>query len=146
MTKNSLWKWRQRAPKLWTWLRTDATARQIGFHHNRFQCGAVVNAINWDGSMRWRHNRCFDVLLTVHFSTFISVFNQLDAQNLFYNKFYFMPLHVSSIKQILCIKLVKYWDKLTNVFCLNYGRGEVKIKGINCQYLDLFITILGEIF
>jgi len=28
--------------------------------------------------------------------TFISVFNQLDAQNLFHNKFYFMPLHVSS--------------------------------------------------
>ena len=27
---------------------------------------------------------------------FISVFNQLDAQNLFHNKFYFMPLHVSS--------------------------------------------------
>ena len=26
----------------------------------------------------------------------ISVFNQLDAQNLFHNKFYFMPLHVSS--------------------------------------------------
>ena len=26
---------------------------------------------------------------------FISVFNQLDAQNLFHNKFYFMPLHVS---------------------------------------------------
>ena len=25
-----------------------------------------------------------------------SVFNQLDGQNLFYNKFYFMPLHVSS--------------------------------------------------
>ena len=38
----------------------------------------------------------FDVLLTVHFSIFISVFNQLDAQNLFHNKFYFMPLHVSS--------------------------------------------------
>jgi len=33
----------------------------------------------------------FDVLLTVHLSIFISVFNQLDAQN----KFYFMPLHVS---------------------------------------------------
>jgi len=28
---------------------------------------------------------------------FISVFNQLDAQNLFHNKFYFMPVHVSSI-------------------------------------------------
>jgi len=26
---------------------------------------------------------------------FISVFNQLDAQNLFHSKFYFMPLHVS---------------------------------------------------
>jgi len=38
----------------------------------------------------------FDVLLTVHLSIFISVFNQLDTQNLFHNKFYFMPLHVSS--------------------------------------------------
>ena len=38
----------------------------------------------------------FDVLLTVHLSIFISVFNQLDAQNLFHSKFYFMPLHVSS--------------------------------------------------
>ena len=33
----------------------------------------------------------------MHLSIFISVFNQLDAQNLFHNKFYFMPLHVSSI-------------------------------------------------
>ena len=39
----------------------------------------------------------FDVLLAVlHLSVFISVFNQLDAQNLFDNKFYFMPVHVSS--------------------------------------------------
>jgi len=39
----------------------------------------------------------FDVLLTVlHLSIFISVINQLDAQNLFHNKFYFVPLHVSS--------------------------------------------------
>jgi len=38
----------------------------------------------------------FDVLLTVHLSIFISVFNQLDTQNVFHNKFYFMPLHVSS--------------------------------------------------
>jgi len=29
-------------------------------------------------------------------SLFISVFNQLDAQNLFHNKFYFMPLRASS--------------------------------------------------
>ena len=27
---------------------------------------------------------------------FISVFDQLDAQNLFHNEFYLMPLHVSS--------------------------------------------------
>jgi hypothetical protein len=38
----------------------------------------------------------FDVFLTVHLSIFISVFYQLDVQNLFYNKFYFMLLHVSS--------------------------------------------------
>ena len=30
---------------------------------------------------------CFDVLLTVHLRIFILVINQLDAQNLFYNKF-----------------------------------------------------------
>jgi len=34
--------------------------------------------------------------MTVHLSIFISGFNQLDAQNLFHSKFYFMPLHVSS--------------------------------------------------
>jgi len=38
----------------------------------------------------------FDVLLTVHLSIFISLFNQLDAQSLSHSKFYFMPLHVSS--------------------------------------------------
>ena len=32
-------------------------------------------------------NLNFDVLLTVHLSIFISVFNQLDAQNLLWNKF-----------------------------------------------------------
>ena len=70
----------------------------------------------------------FDVLLTVHLSIFISVFNQLDEQNLFHNKFYFMPLHVSStvvliirrsklhytasgiitLKQVSGLKLLKY--------------------------------------
>jgi len=38
----------------------------------------------------------FDVLLTVHLSIFVSLSNQLDAQNLFHNKFYFTPLHVSN--------------------------------------------------
>ena len=41
-------------------------------------------------------NLNFCVLLTVQLSIFVLIFNQLDAQNLFYNKFYFMPLHVSS--------------------------------------------------
>ena len=99
----------------------------------------------------------------MHLSIFISVFNQLDAQNLFHNKFYFMPLHVSStcahhqevkialhtlwyhhtyrcddtstcarnmyrheikliVKQILCINLVKSWDKLSYICCKNYLR------------------------
>ena len=30
------------------------------------------------------------------YKKFISVFNQLDVKILFHNKFYFMPLHVSS--------------------------------------------------
>jgi len=43
---------------------------------------------------------------------FISVFNQLDAQNLFYNNFYFMPLHVSSTRahhQEIEIALNSFW-------------------------------------
>ena len=83
------------------------------------------------------------VCLWLYLRIFISVFNQLDAQNLFHNKFYFIPLHVSStfthhqevkivlhslwyhqtcintpvgvMIQILCIKLVKYWDKNTEM-------------------------------
>jgi len=65
-----------------------------------------------------RHNTTTLSIIHNMSTTFISVFNQLDAQNLFHNKFYFMPLHVSStcahheikliVKQILYIKLVKY--------------------------------------
>ena len=40
----------------------------------------------------------FWLLLTVHINVSVSVFNQLDAQNLFHNKFYFMPLHVTSTR------------------------------------------------
>jgi len=95
------------------------------------------------------------------FFLFISVLNQLDVQNLFHNKIYFMPLHVSSTcahhqvvkialhnlwyhhtyrcdehkcskhveawnktycETILCIKLVKYWDKYTEM----HGQQNVK--------------------
>jgi len=37
-------------------------------------------------------------LTTLDIREFISVFNQIDAQNLFHSKFYFMPLHVSSTR------------------------------------------------
>jgi len=43
---------------------------------------------------------------------FILVFNQLGAQNLFHNKFYFMPLHVSSTcahHQEVKIVLDSFW-------------------------------------
>jgi len=78
----------------------------------------------------------------VHLSIFISVFNQTDAQNLFHNKFYFMPLHVSStcahhhtcrcddtrggVMQFwppdddhMCSKHVEAWNKLSvkQIFC-----------------------------
>jgi len=70
---------------------------------------------------------CFDVLLTVHLSIFISVINQLDAQNLFHIKFYFMPLHVSStcahhqevrivLHSLWYHHTYKYWDKFTHTF------------------------------
>ena len=74
-------------------------------------------------SIRWKQwIPYFDVLLTVHLSIFISVFNQLDVQNLFHNKFYFMPLHVSSIcahhqeefllpdEERMCSKHVEIWN------------------------------------
>ena len=35
-------------------------------------------------------------IILSNYDVFISVINQLDAQYLFHNKFYFMPLHVSS--------------------------------------------------
>ena len=38
-----------------------------------------------------------------HVEFFISILNQPDAQNLFHNKFYFMPLHVSSTCAHHCI-------------------------------------------
>ena len=43
-----------------------------------------------------KHLYSFDILLTVHLSIFISVVNQLDAQNFCFTISYFVPLHVSS--------------------------------------------------
>ena len=98
--------------RMYAWIKSMISMDHI---HRNF----VISSINIDNEGN------FDVLLTVHLSIFISLFNQLDAQNLFHNKFYFMPLHFSSkcprnmqrheikliVKQILCIKLVKQRDK-----------------------------------
>ena len=48
-----------------------------------------------DDSVRIETCRPSTIINIINFY-FISVFNQVDAQNLFHNKFYFMPLHVSS--------------------------------------------------
>jgi len=55
----------------------------------------ALHSLWYHHTYRWP-SRARDVLLTVHVSIFISVFNQLDAQNLFRNKYYFMHLHDSS--------------------------------------------------
>ena len=52
---------------------------------------------------------------------FISVFNQLDAQNLFYNKFYFMPLHVSSTV-VLIIRRSKLYYTASGIVTPASGR------------------------
>jgi len=43
-----------------------------------------------------KNSWCWTEELSETCRAFISVFNQLDAKNLFHNKLYFMPLHVSS--------------------------------------------------
>ena len=52
------------------------------------EAGRVSETLEQDFiSTRLIFGEDFDVLLTVRLSIFILVFNQLDAQNLFYNKF-----------------------------------------------------------
>jgi len=59
----------------------------------------IASSVEWLGKQK----NFFDVLLTVHLSIFISVFNQLDAQNLFHNKFisclYMIRAHVLIIRR-----------------------------------------------
>jgi len=47
----------------------------------------VYSAFSNKGYLRSFFSPFFNVLLTVHLSIFILVINELDAQNLFYNKF-----------------------------------------------------------
>jgi len=101
----------------------------------------------------WYHHtyKCDD---TVHLSIFISVFNQLDAQNLFHNKFYFMPLHVSSTcadHQEVKIALhslwyrhteTSEWSKITKIQFYNYEQIVVKLI---CEFLGCYYYILLSI-
>jgi hypothetical protein len=52
----------------------------------------------------------FDVLLTVHLSIFISVINQLDAQNFCFTTSLF---NASKCFENMCLKHVEAWNKLT---------------------------------
>ena len=74
----------------------------------RDQLGKPWN--KWDGNVEVDDKIWYDNIEYIYL-------NQRDAQNLFHNKFYFMPLHEIKliVKQILCIKLVKYWDKYTEM-------------------------------
>jgi len=77
---------------------------------------------------------------------FISVFNQLDAQNLFHSNFYFMPLHVSSTcayHQEVKIALHSRWyhhtyrDKHTEM----HGQQNVKEKRMLRGFLPYLVHI-----
>ena len=92
----------------------------------------------------------------VHLSIFISVFNQLDAQNLFYNMFYFMGLHVSSTcshHQEVKISLHSLWYhhtetiewfKITKIQFYKYEQIVVKFmcEFFRCDYC-LLLSITG---
>jgi len=73
---------------------------------------------------------------------FISVFNQLDAQNLFYSKFYFMPLHVLStcghhqevkiaLHSLWYHHIISEWFKITKIQFYKYEQIVVKFLCVN---------------
>jgi len=81
---------------------------------------------------------------------FISLFNQLDTQNLFHNKFYFMSLHVSSTcahHQEVKIALhylwyhhteTSEWSKITKIQFYKYEqRGKFMCEFFGCGYCVL---------
>ena len=91
----------------------------------------TVKPLFWEGkhSMQLQNNTTanFDGLLIVHLSIFILVINQLDAQNLFYNKFIwclymFWPpcAHCQEVKIVLCSLWYHHtetseWSKITKI-------------------------------
>jgi len=76
----------------------------------------------------------FDVLLTVHLSIFISVINQLDAQNFCFTISLF---HVSTCLEHMCSKHVETWNKLIvkQKFCASSWL-ITEINILRCTYWD----------
>ena len=75
-------------------------------------CGSGVSHCLWRDIGLTLHGIIYFYCRKFPFCIFISVFNQLDAQNLFHSKFYFMPIHVSSIcahQQEVKIALHSLW-------------------------------------
>ena len=78
---------------------------------------ALLNIYEWCVNL-FQHPSAFNksTVMCKLKAKFTSVFNQLDAQNLFHNKFYFMPLHVSSTcahHQEVKIALHSLWNHHT---------------------------------
>ena len=104
-------------------------------------------------SRGFRNMQYLDVLLTVHLSTFISVFNRLDAQNLFLSKFYFMPLHVSSTcahHQEVKIALhslwyhhteTSEWSEIAKILVQFYKYGQIVVKFM-CEFFGCDYCVL----
>ena len=93
---------------------------------------------------------CVYFLLTVHLNIFISVFNQIDAQNLFHSKFYFMFLHVSRCAHHQEVKIALHslwyhytgtseWSKITKIQFYKYEQIVVKFmcEFFGCDYCVL---------
>jgi len=88
-------------------------------------------------------NSCFDVLLTVHLSIFISVINQLDSKNVCFTIRLF---HASTCFEHMCSKHVEAWNKTyckTKMLCIKLVNYWKKIKKLvfiterECVYCEV---------
>ena len=87
----------------------QATGRHVGITGTD-----VWTPYNWHINLHFIQERKHEVFCAKKITnrSFILVFNQLDTQNLFYSKFYFTPLHVSSTcahHQEVKIALYSFW-------------------------------------
>ena len=90
----------------------------------------------------------------MNLSIFITVFNQLDAQNLFHSKFYFMPLHVFSTRAHhqevkIALHSLRYhhteaseWYKITKIQSYKYEQIVVKFM---CEFFGCNYCVLPTI-